>query len=247
MGKGPRKNGQKQGQQAADAPDPHDGQSLAVAPPAVAPPAAECLTQDIYAGERKLLLDLLKENTDQHDKAILTLTAGMLGLTLTFISNIAPHPPLWTMKYLVLGWGGLIVSIIAMLGSFLTGQWACEHQIELLNQHAQKGVRPDQTNYWSTWTRILNTGSLCSFVIGIIFIAIFSGINMLKREPTEPAKGDQTATQGGQDLADTPKLPPVTLPSRPAAPPSNPGTGHIPPTSPVTPAAPPPSPPPTKK
>jgi hypothetical protein len=204
------------------------------------------LPQEIYNEERKLLVDLHKANADQHDKAILTLTASTLGLTLTFISNIAPNPPLWTMYILAAGWLGLVASIVTMLCSFLTGQWACEHQMKLLDHHAEKAERPDQTNYWSNWTKKLNVSSLFLFVIGIILVAIFSGINMLERKPAGPAKGDTPTSQGGQDLADTPKPPPVTLPSPPSSPPVRPDTGNPPPSSPVTPTTP-SSPPPTKK
>jgi hypothetical protein len=190
---------------------------------------------------------LQKANTDQHDKAILTLTAGMLGLTITFISNIAPNPPPWTMIFLASGWGGLVLSMVAMLCSFLTGQWACEDQIKLLDQHAAKGIRPEQKNYWSKWTKLLNTSSLALFIVGIILVAIFSGINLLARTPAA-AKSQQPPAQGPNDLADTPKVVPLTVPGQPSPATPNPGSGHTPPSSPpVTPAAPPPSSPPTKK
>src|SRR5438128_1036169 len=99
MGKGPRKNGRKQGQPAKSTPAPNDAKPADANPPAAAPDSScvgdalklaaagkltEYLPPEVYKDERKILLDLLKENTDQHDKAILQLTAGMLGLTMTF-------------------------------------------------------------------------------------------------------------------------------------------------------------------
>src|SRR5262245_42473762 len=159
-------------------PTPRPSQPNADAPVQPSPPAtvpdSTCITQavalaasgkldylpqDVYKEERKLLVDLHKANADQHDKAILTLTAGLLGLTLTFISSMAPNPPHWTMYILAGGWAGLVLSIVTMLFSFLTGQWGCDHQMKLLDHHAANAERPEQTNYWSNWTKKLNVSS----------------------------------------------------------------------------------------
>jgi len=45
-----------------------------------------------YLEERKILIDSERETAQQFDKAILTLAAGALALSITFINQIAPEP-----------------------------------------------------------------------------------------------------------------------------------------------------------
>lgn len=194
---------------------------------ATASDTSDYLTQEAYDKERDILLDLQNKNADEHNKQILTLTAGILGLTITFISNIAPNPPPQTMIWLVLGWGGLVVSMAAMMTSFMTGQFACMRARDLLDKHATEGVRPVQINRWSQATTALNAISHVFFLAGIILVAYFSGLNLLVyRKPPEA-----NTNQAGP-MADTPKVPPATLPAPPSAPTSNPGTDTTPPPSP---------------
>ncbi|MCI0359334.1 MAG: hypothetical protein L0211_12720 [Planctomycetaceae bacterium] len=206
------------------------------------------MPHEVYTDERKVLLDLSKANTDQHDKAILTLATGSLGLTVTFISNIAPHPRPDTLVILFAGWGCLAASIGAMLLSFQTGQEACRRQLVLLDQEFQESERPDQTNWWSACTIWFNRGACFFFLAGVILILVFSGLNLLAAPPAPPVPAPASSLYGEtSQMADSPQasMPPVQLPSQPPPSEPKPGTGHPAPSAPALPIK--PATPPVKK
>lgn len=150
------------------------------------------LTKEDYDKERKSCLELLNENTAQHDKAILTLAAGALGLSVTFLKDIANNPAEGTI-WLGLGWFLLIVSLVSMVGSFLTGQWACWHQLGKLDKHLQEQKRPPDENYWGTWTKGLNLSAFCCFLVGVASLVFFSWENLERHsEATKPDALQQT-------------------------------------------------------
>ena len=62
----------------------HKDQALAVEKP-----QEECILQEDYHKERKVLIDGEWEAARSFDKAMLTLSAGALGLSITFIDKIA--------------------------------------------------------------------------------------------------------------------------------------------------------------
>src|SRR5262245_8526451 len=81
-------------------------------------PATEAepsLKEEVYLDERKLLVDLEQKSADQHDKAILTLAAGGLALSITFLEKIAPNPRPDTLWLIAFSWGGFITSLVAIL------------------------------------------------------------------------------------------------------------------------------------
>ena len=94
-----------------------------------------------------------QKSADQHDKAILAIASGGLALSVTFLKDIAPHPLPETWKYLGISWVCFVVSILAILLSFLTSQSACRKQRDFLDDQYQK-VSPivaDKKNCWSVW------------------------------------------------------------------------------------------------
>lgn len=182
-------------------------------------------TDEQYAKERALLLDLAKANTDQHDKAILQITGVALAVSVTFVDKIAHNPDQHSYVWLGAGWAALSLGLTAILLSFQTGHWACNSQLDLLNDEYKTGVRPDQRNHWSEYTTWLNRLSCLLLVLGVVLILIFSWVNLPKgTAPDGPSKGDEVSQP------QTPK------PSSPAEP--RPGHGHPAPPSPARPARP---------
>ena len=134
----------------------------------------------VYLEERKLLLQAEKEGIQQFDKAILTLAAGALAISITFIDQIAPHPKSETIYFLVGGWVAFIISLIVTLASFLTSQKACSKQIAILeHDYFESASEPNnQKNNLAIWTSRLNIASIVAFVIGVILLASFSILNI---------------------------------------------------------------------
>jgi uncharacterized membrane protein len=138
----------------------------------------------VYLEERKSLVDAEREGSRSFDKAILTLAAGAFGLSLTFIRQIVPNIESGTMFMLICAWVGFCISLFSTLISFLTSQSACLKQIEILElkyfgNHSDRDKKANIKNKASDWTGRLNILSIFTFIIGVIFLAIFSISNLL--------------------------------------------------------------------
>ena len=145
------------------------------------------LEYEVYIEERKLLVDAEREGSRLFDKAILTLTAGAFGLSLTFIRQMAPDIKSGTVFLLICAWVGFCLSLLFTLISFLTSQSACLKQIKILEveyfnsqrEHDKKANIENIENKSSDWTGRLNKLSIVAFMLGVIFLAIFSISNLL--------------------------------------------------------------------
>lgn len=127
--------------------------------------------------ERKTLVEAGKESLQQFDKTILTLAAAALGLSISFIDKIAPKPIPGTICYLIISWGCFCLSILLTLISFLTSYYACQKQIEILFEQNNKQGK----NIYSNVTMWLNYISIAFFMLGVIFLIIFSILNILTK------------------------------------------------------------------
>lgn len=217
--------------------------STAACPAAEPAPADGQLTPELYLKERDLILDLEKANTDQHDKAILQLTAATLAFSITFVDKVAKNPDPSTLHMLGWGWFALVVSMAAMVLSFLTGQKACAKRLAALDNEYSTGTPDNSRNVWVMLTTTFNYTSSTLFFVGLILILLFSWVNMPKGNVSPPDSGPPAS----KDV-----VPPKTDPTPTASkgrvmpqpdPTPHPGTGHVPP----PPAPRPPSPPPIKK
>lgn len=147
------------------------------------PTSSEDLYYKVYLEERKLLIDAEKESTRSLDKAILTLSAGALGLSLTFIRQIVPIIKEGTFFLLILAWGLFCVSILSTLFSFLTSQQAFARQREILDTTYPewkkcKPIPSDQKNRPAKCTNVLNIAGIVSFMFGVVCLAIFTIVNL---------------------------------------------------------------------
>ena len=192
---------------------------------------------EVYLEERKLLVDAEREGARTFDKAILTLAAGALGLSVTFVDKIAPLPQATTLWLLVASWISFGFSIIVTLSSFITSQWACIRQREILDtewlnsSQEQKSIQ----NCWTRVTNALNVVSILSFVTGVIFLCLFAFVNLSKEAAMSEKK---------KDYGFTPQKPPATPLEKGFVPPKPPEKpieeGYVPPKLPSKPPAVPP-------
>ncbi len=133
----------------------------------------------VYLSETESLVDAEKASAQQFDKAILTLAAGALAISLTFINQIAPNPKSWTLYILFSAWLTFCFSILSTLISLLTSQLACSRQREILeNEFFETKQQQDAQNNPAKSTQILNWISIVSFIIGVLLLAIFSISNL---------------------------------------------------------------------
>lgn len=163
----------------------------------------ESLGYKVYLDERKLLVDAIREGARSFDKAILTLSAGAFGLSLTFIKQIAPTIQPGTICLLITSWVFFGVSILVTLISFLTSQSACKHQIEILE--AKLAKEDNDTNTPAKFTKVLNITSIIMFIIRIVFLSTFAISNL-----REGAMSDKKQTK--EDRGYVPQEAPKPLP-----------------------------------
>ncbi len=140
--------------------------------------------------DRALYNDYYKEinsrtlsNIENYDKAILSLSVGLLGLSITFIKNIVSLNKTDDLYLLQLSWLFLVFAIMTTILSFLSGNFANEKHLEFAedyylndNEHAF-----DKKSIWTTITEWLNRFSGIWFILGIILTVIFVNTNIDKK------------------------------------------------------------------
>jgi len=118
------------------------------------------------------------EQSKAYDKAVMTLSAGTLAISLTFVKDVIDTPRPGTVIFLALAWTALAVSIVAILISMLTSQWALRKTIEQVDrgQEQQLQVRPG--GWRSRLTAVLNVSAAVGFVLGVALLAWFAIANL---------------------------------------------------------------------
>jgi hypothetical protein len=133
----------------------------------------------VYLEERKILIDAERSTAQQYDKAILTLAAGALALSITFMNQIAPEPKPNSICFLIIAWSLFALSILSTLISFLSSQAACRQSRDILDQRIT-GKGDSRKPLAKTLTNILNYFSMGTFILGVIALVIFSSVNLLQ-------------------------------------------------------------------
>lgn len=186
-----------------------------------------------YINERSSLISAERESSQYFDKAILTLAAGALGLSLTFIDKIVPHPNPSTLCLLIIAWIFFCASVLSTLISFITSQFACRKQINILEKEffGNNSDKKDECNILGGVTAFLNIASISLFVLGVIFLIFFSAKNI------DQMKGEIKMSNGNKPINEG-YVPPKT-PQQPQQP-QKPSfereqRGYVPPNPPVQP------------
>ena len=144
----------------------------------------------VYIEQRKIYLDAEQTQAASYDKWILTLSGGAIAVSLTFVKDIiGPKPPdcswlLWV------GWSALTAALGMGLISIYGSQRAHEQYKDLLddayNEHGGDFLEPlrrkQGEKVWPKAIVLLNLGSVFSFVIGLLMLCFFTGINVSNRE-----------------------------------------------------------------
>jgi hypothetical protein len=119
--------------------------------------------------ERKRLTALHEKATDSFDRAVMTLSGGALGISLAFIHDVAPHPRhVWVLG---IGWILFAVSLLLILGSFLTSERAIVRMVTAMDAGESAIAR-------GRWTDYLNWASAGAFILGVAFLVLFAWSNL---------------------------------------------------------------------
>ncbi len=147
-----------------------------------------------YLENRKSLIDMEFNLANNFDKYMLTLSAGSLGITITFCREIAKIP-ISCPWLLILSWAGFILAILCILVGLHKSQDCLRIRREISDlKYKQK--KPENGNkelqdqilteikgaqnrwkYYDWWVTKLNWTAIISFVTGVILVILFTAFN----------------------------------------------------------------------
>jgi hypothetical protein len=146
--------------------------------------------QELYAKTRDDLLKRQLSNSENADRAVLTVSAAALGFSLAFIKDIVPLGTAIYQALLYLSWLCFVLAIVITLASFFTSQRAISAQLVLAEryylQYEEDALKTRPLP--ATVTDWLNLAGAVSFVVGILATCAFVAINLGKEKPMAERK-----------------------------------------------------------
>ena len=139
----------------------------------------------IYERNRDQLLAQDLSNAQSHDKAVLSLSAAALGLSLSMVKwfrvLICPGLLIWS-------WCCFVLAIMAVILSFLIGQYTIGKRLEVLDMEHHDVISAETQlhlerlkQYVKRWCRINNFMNMLSgfaFIVGVWVVAWFASVNI---------------------------------------------------------------------
>lgn len=137
--------------------------------------------KNLYASTRADLLNRQISNSENFDKAILSLSTGLLGLSLAFIKDIVKFDNADLKFILVLSWYCLAFSIISTIMSFITSQLGIKKQLVFAEKYylEKNDDYLTKENTPAKITDFLNYSSGIVFVLAIFLTIIFVSTNLM--------------------------------------------------------------------
>ena len=127
-------------------------------------------TDHLEDEERKLLIDAKREAARSFDQTMIMLSAGALGLSLTFIQQLPTKPAQWR-AVLSAAWISFGIALASILVSFLFFQYAIDARIRSHEARAKA---------WDKGARLANWLSVLVFTLGVVGLLIFSVKNFMR-------------------------------------------------------------------
>jgi hypothetical protein len=172
----------------------------------------------IYSEYRDHLLKLRFSNSENLDKAILSLSTAGLGFSLVFIKDVVPLEKVGYICLLHLSWYSFAFTIVTTLFSFIVGKWAIDKQLDFAEKYylERKEEFLNKTNWPNKITVIINFFSVSLFIGAVFLTIVFVSLNTTGgREMAEQKKvqqaplkevGSVTQTQKVQEAVSAPKM-----------------------------------------
>jgi hypothetical protein len=208
------------------------------------------IRNELFGKYREDVLCRQLSNTENYDKAVLSLGTAFLGFSMAFLKDFVSYKDAIYAPLLPTSWVLFCLSIVATIASFFISQKGLSTQL----QYAEKYYLENDSSYLTkknhaaAFTDIANYSSALSFVLAVITTIIFvvinlvNGVNMSEKKtngialdgatiPSMPlfTKGASIPTMqnfGGSGLAAAgAQIPVMQLAPVTAQPASNPQTG----------------------
>jgi hypothetical protein len=130
---------------------------------------------DAISKFRALLSSLERESQRSYDKAVLTLSGGALGVTVSFLKNVI-HGAAIHLDLLALSWICWGISLSCVLYSFYASNLALRKALLQLDAQTIGQQRPGGA--FDILTAILNFAAGALFLVGILLFVIFAFANL---------------------------------------------------------------------
>lgn len=136
----------------------------------------------LYAEARADLLKRQLSNSENADRAILSVSTAALGFSLAFLKDIIRLNDAEYSFLLYLSWALFVFSVIVTLLSFFTSQKAIDEQLEIAHKYYIESdsdaiqARPKCAKI----TEMLNKVGAILLVLGLLCTCIFVGFNLSK-------------------------------------------------------------------
>ncbi len=124
---------------------------------------------------RKLLSELERESQTSYDKAVLTLSGGALGITISFVKNVIKGKPLAS-EFLFTSWVCWGISLACVLYSFYSSALALRKAVVQLDANTIRAQKPG--GLFDKATEVLNFGSGGLFLAGTFLFVLFAFKNL---------------------------------------------------------------------
>jgi len=133
-------------------------------------------TNRLYEAQALANRERAHASQEAFDKALLTLSAGALGVSLAFIKDVAPLSTAICLNFLFWSWGLLCGSIVLMLFSFIASHQAFEHQTKIT--HSEYFADEKRPRFWAHVTRCATYLAGGCFVVALILTLVFAVQNV---------------------------------------------------------------------
>lgn len=174
----------------------------------------------LFLEYRKHLWEAGKSASEHTDKAIMTLSAGALALSMTFLKDIVPLKDVIELPLIIAAWSAFGFSIACVLFSQYESRKAIDVQMQRLeSQIARDYESASKPNPHTDRTNRLNVFAGALFFTGLILTILFTTFNVRRYSEMNSKIG---TTNGNRGYA------PAQLPSNP-----KPGAGYSPPSLPT--------------
>ncbi len=144
----------------------------------------------LYAEARADLLKRQLSNSENADRAILSVSTAALGFSLAFLKDIVPLQEAVFPNLPYLSWALFTLSIVLTLLSFFSSQKAIDEQLVLAHRYYIDRdedavlLRPTSAKL----TDILNKSGAAFLVLGLLVTCAFVGINLWKGKSVSEKK-----------------------------------------------------------
>jgi len=134
----------------------------------------------IYSETRKELLARELSNSEAFDKAILSLSSALLGISLAFIKDIIRAGAACNKEFLYYSWYLFASAIVLTLISFMMSNLGIKRQLKYAQRYYLDGKAEylKKSNIYARLTDLANILSGISFILAIAFTVRFVTLNI---------------------------------------------------------------------